>query len=161
MLLTMFSDSDQRYLKLDMIDTDNQHPVTGIRRQYALLEPTWPQQFVFSGCYASMMRVGDITRTVEAIFLDHDLTNGQHRELNGFLVMYPRRQFRTWCEEVIDRLIANDLDKEWLDSTGFAQNLNQTLGVHLSCVFNFSPDGRMTDIMPNERYPLAFIVSQD
>ena len=138
-----------------------QDPETGIKRQYALLEPCWPQHFVFSGCYAASMRVGDVNRTVEAAFLDHDLTDNQHRDLNGFLVMYDRELFKTWCENVIDRLMANDLDKEWLNNTDFALELNQNLGVHLSVVFNFSPDGRMDNIMPHERYPLAFIVSQD
>ena len=145
-----------------MVIIDNQQDQeTGMKRQYALLEPVWPLHFVFSGCYATTMRVGDTNRTVEAAFLDHDLTENQHRELNGFLVMYDRAMFKAWCEDVIDRLIANDLDKEWLYNTEFAQDLNQSLGVHLSVVFNFSPDGRMDNIMPHERYPLSFIVSQD
>ena len=144
-----------------MVIVDTQQQESGIKRQYALFETCWPLHFEFSGCYACNMRVGDTNRAVEAAFLDHDLTEEQHRELNIFLVSYDRSDFRGWCEEVIDRLIANDLDKEWLNNTGFARDLNQNLGVHVSVVFNFSPDGRMNDIMPHEKYPLSIIVSQD
>ena len=131
-----------------------------IKREYALFADSWPSSFSLIVCHESVMRVNNELREVVVAFLNHNLSPSTRRDFMQFLFNYDSAKLQEWCEHTIDRLIQGDLDSEWMESTEFAQKLEQELSIKLSLAFNFSPNGNDQPIKPEENYPLSLIFSQ-
>ena len=130
-----------------------------IKREYALFSDGWPACFSLIVCHEGIMRVQNEARNVTVAYLNHNLTPSKRRDFMQFLFTYDSDKIQEWSEQVIDRLIQGDLDSEWMESTEFAQRLNDELSIKLSLAFNFTPDGNDQPIKPDETYPLSLVFS--
>ena len=130
------------------------------KRKAALFAQNWPTKFSTMVERKWNMHIGPPTgpkmTIMHASYHETDLTWRQRRAFLDFLASRETPYMHRWLEAVTQKFMNDRLTETWINSQDFCKDLRSACGVRIVAVFNFPCE---TEELPDDHYPLAFVLS--
>ena len=128
-----------------------------MERKAALIADSWPQSFSIFIERNWNMNFDDKPVKLKVSYLDAGLSEKQRNDFKTFIFNRRTTFMHKWLIEIIQRLFAGKISKEWIEKQDFIIDLKFICGIQVDLVFNFPCE---TETLPTDLYPLAFVLNR-
>ena len=117
------------------------HDSLALGRHYALFDENWPiEMSLMASRKWSNIHVNNMHYEIQSSFFSENLDDIDHLTVSVLLSTYDAKTFEEWLADLCSKLVADNLDADWLNNQKLAQDLNQQLRMRIKVVWTLPSD---------------------